>query len=246
VRSSKNIPTLGLAVILIAMAATLAGCSGSSAQSTGGDSPSVLAAQSPEGESASAMPSTLNTIEANAEDIIDLIPNGDWETIRTDVDEMNAAWKDYEPQADSDGASSQQIQAMDDALHALDDAVGKSDETASEQAANDASFAVVELFALYDPSIPAEIGRLDALERQVIIEAKGADLSAAADVLADAQATWDSVSGRVLDAGGAQAADAFEQSLALQVDEVGSGATGAAIDEAKIGLELVDDLEKVF
>jgi len=233
---------LGLAAILIAAEAALAGCSGSSAQNAAGGS----SAQPSDGETATTIPSTLDTIEGNAEDIIDRIPSGDWETIHTDVDEMNTAWTEYKSQADSDGATAQQIQAMDDALHALDDAVGNSDETAIEQAANDASFAVVELFALYDPSIPTEIGRLDALERQVIIEAKAGDMSAAADVLADAQSTWDTVSGRVLDAGGVEAADAFEESLALQVEAIASGASESAIDEAKIGLELVDDLERVF
>ena len=35
------------------------------------------------------------------------------------------------------------------------------DESATEQTANDVSFAVVDLFALYHPAVPAAIGRLD-------------------------------------------------------------------------------------
>ena len=66
-------------------------------------------------EQTGAVPESLQAIEQAAEDIIDNVPSGNWDTINTDV-------------------------------------------------------AVIDLFARFNPQIPADIGRLDVLERHVILD----------------------------------------------------------------------------
>ena len=50
-----------------------------------------------------ALPNSLVTIEAAAEDIIDFAPSGDWEKINKDVTDISNAWKAYQPRAGKDG-----------------------------------------------------------------------------------------------------------------------------------------------
>ena len=53
----------------------------------------------PTAASAGALPSSLVTIEAAAEDIIDLAPSGNWDKINKDVTDISNGWKAYQPQA---------------------------------------------------------------------------------------------------------------------------------------------------
>src|SRR5690349_10080916 len=119
---------------------------------------------------AGPLPNSLITIEAAAEDIIDFAPSGNWDKIGKDVTDIEAAWKTYQPQADGAGAPKEIQTAMDSALAKLKAGSASRDASATMQGSNDVSAAVVELFALYNPKIPADIGRLDVLERQVILD----------------------------------------------------------------------------
>jgi hypothetical protein len=58
------------------------------------------------------------------------------------------------------------------------------------QAANDLSAAVVDLFTVYQLIVPADLGRLDVLERQVVLDAAAPDLLATADSLAQVNTVW--------------------------------------------------------
>src|SRR5262245_30695979 len=77
----------------------LAACGGKASEATEG--PEVSEAN----ESSGIVPSSLQTIEAAAEDIIDLAPSGNWDKIGADVTDIESAWKTYQPQAGEDGAS---------------------------------------------------------------------------------------------------------------------------------------------
>src|SRR5262249_20342080 len=124
----------------------------------------VVPAVTPTVESASTtgvVPSSLVTIEAAAEDIIDFAPSGGWDKINKDVTDIANAWNASDPQAGQAGASQDIQDAMSPALAKLQSASPSKDASATMQASNDVSAAVVELFALYSPKVPADIGRLD-------------------------------------------------------------------------------------
>src|SRR6266545_2730147 len=107
--------------------------------------------------STGAVPNSLVTIEAAAEDIIDFAPSGDWDKINNDVTDIANAWKSYQPKASQDGASQEIQDAMTSALSDLETASAAEDASATMQGSNDVSAAVVELFALYGPKVPADI-----------------------------------------------------------------------------------------
>jgi len=196
--------------------------------------------------STGAVPNSLVTIEAAAEDIIDFAPSGDWDKISADVTDIENAWKTYRPQAEQAGASQEIREAMNSALAELETASASKDASATMQGSNDVSAAVVELFALYSPKVPAAIGRLDVLERQVILDVAAKDYSAATTSLAKTNAVWREVKPSVLEHDGKDVAAQFEASLEVQAVAVDSKNDTQLTNEARNGLEIVDALEALY
>ena len=197
-------------------------------------------------EISGAVPEPLQAMEEAAEDIIDYAPIGNWDKIRTDVTAMVDAWQEYEAQAGSDGASQELQDAMTAALEQLQIASQAKNAAATMQASNDVSAAVIELFALYSPQIPADIGRLDVLERQVILDVAALDYEAATATFNTIKSTWEKVKPTVMEHNGADVIAEFEASLATQESALSAMDNAALTNEAKLALELVDALEDVF
>jgi len=133
------------------------------------------------GAAVRAVPAALQTIEAQSEDIVDLAPGGNKAKAGQDIAAVAEAWKTYQAQAGADGAAQAFQDALASALDQLRRASSGDDGAEILQAANDLSAAVVDLFAVYQPATPADLGRLDVLGRQVALDAAASDLSAAAD-----------------------------------------------------------------
>ena len=193
-----------------------------------------------------ALPNSLVTIEAAAEDIIDLAPSGNWDKISADVTDIDNAWKTYQPQAEKVGASQEIQDAMNSALSELETASASKDAATTMQGSNDVSAAVVELFALYTPKVPADIGRLDVLERQVILDVAAKDYPAATKSLAKTMSVWREVKPSVLEHNGKEVAAQFDASLEIQAVAVDSKNDTQLTNEARNGLEIVDALEGLY
>jgi hypothetical protein len=185
-------------------------------------------------------------MEAAAEDIIDFAPSGDWDKISADVKDIENAWKSYQPQANKDGASQEIQDAMSSALAKLEAASASKDASATMQGSNDVSAAVVELFALHSPKVPADIGRLDVLERQVILDVGGKDYAGATKSLAKILSVWSEVKPSVLEHKGKDVAAQFQESLDTQVVRLDSKNYTDLINQARNALEIVDALEGLY
>jgi hypothetical protein len=192
------------------------------------------------------VPDPLQTIEAAAEDIIDFIPSRNWDRINPDTTTIAEAWQSYQVQAANDGAPQDIQEAMSAALVEMETAASAQDATGTWQSANDVSAAVVELYALYNPVIPADIGRLDVLERQVILDVAANDYTAAAESLSKVKTVWESVKPSVLSHNGQDASTQFEDSLAIQESALEAQGNVALTNEATNGLEIVDVLERLY
>jgi hypothetical protein len=114
------------------------------------------------------------------------------------------------------------------------------------QASNNVSAAVVELYALYNPKIPVDIGRLDVLERQVILDVAAKNYSSAESNLAKAKSAWENVKASALQHNGKEVADQFEASLTAQASALAAKNDAALTKEARDALEIVDALERLY
>jgi len=200
----------------------------------------------PTGTKNSAVPDTLQTIEGAAEDIIDFAPSGAWDKINADVTSIANAWKAYQRQAGKDAAPQSARDALSSALVKLQTASVAKDAVATMQAANDLSAAVIDLFDVYNPKIPADVGRLDVLERQVILDVAANNYDAAAASLAKVKSVWESVKPSVLESKGKDVAAQFETSITIQEEALTAKDGTTLTNEAKNGLEIVDALESLY
>ncbi|MFN8489622.1 MAG: hypothetical protein U0350_18705 [Caldilineaceae bacterium] len=193
-----------------------------------------------------AVPEALQTIEAQAEDIIDNAPGGNWAKIQAAVTSALAADKTYQAQAANDKAPQVFVDALAATLQALEKAASAKDAHNTMQTANDVSAALMDLFVVYQPAIPADIGRLDVLERQVVLDVAEKDFQAAADSLAKVETLWVRLKPLILQHNGAKVATQFDASLTTQ-QTAGKNKDAAAVTaEAQNGLELVDALEELY
>lgn len=193
-----------------------------------------------------AVPDSLRSMEEAAEDIIDYAPRGGWDKIAADVSAVAAAQTAYQPPAGGDAAAQTAHAALPGLAAQLQTASAAKDAPATMQAANDLSAAVIDLIAVYNPQVPADIGRLDVLERQVILDLAANDAAAAAASLAKAKAIWAKVIPSVAEHNGKEIQAQFEASLAAQLAALQAGDAAAVTTEARNALELVDGLEKLY
>ena len=227
-------------LLLTVACCMLAACGGKASEATEGPEASEA------NESSGAMPSALQTIEAAAEDIIDFAPSGNWDKIGVDVTDISNAWKSYQPQAGEDGASKDLQDAMVAAIEKLQSASAAKDSAATMQGSNDVSAAVIEMFALYSPKIPVDIGRLDVLERQIILDVAAHDYSAAMMSFEHTKSVWEEVKPSVLEHNGKDVAADFEASLAAQESELNAKDDTSLTNDARDALEIVDALERLY
>ena len=193
-----------------------------------------------------SVPEALTTIESQAEDIIDVVPGGQWENVRTDIAAISDAWQAYQAQAASDHTPQPFLEAFTTELGRLQKASSASDITGVLQAANDLSAAVNDLNSVYRPATPPDLGRLDVQERQVIQDVAANGLSAAANSLAKTTAIWARLKPVILAHNGADTAALFENSLTAQQADLEKGSASSLENEAIKSLDLVDALERLF
>lgn len=132
------------------------------------------------------------------------------------------------------------------AFNHLQTTAAVNDITGTMQAANDLSAAVIDLFDLYHPLIPTDIGRLDVLERQIILDITTNNFTAATDSLAKVKTVWERVKPSILAHNGNKVAKEFEIGLTAQSKALDSKNANALKNETQNGLEIVDALEKVY
>jgi hypothetical protein len=192
------------------------------------------------------MPDSLTAIEADAEDIMEFVPEGDWARIQTDTTHMSDAWQAYLPQAATDDVTPEVQTAMSDALAGLQAAVQGQAASTTLQTANDVSAAVVELFAHYDSATPADIGRLDVLGRQIILDVAAGDWAKAEATLNKTHEVWERVKPSALEHKGNKAAAQYDASLVAQAAWLKTKNVEELTTEAMNGLEIVDALEQVY
>lgn len=192
------------------------------------------------------VPDNLATIEEQAEDIMDSVPNAQWSHVEADIVRIEEAWTAYQPQASSDGATQALQDMLSQALVRLKSTAILQDSLGTLQAANDLSAAVIDLFDLYQPVIPTDIGRLDVLERQIILDITNGDFNTATSRLARINTVWEQVKPSILAHHGQSVSEEFANSLARQDVALKAKDSAALTDEAQNGLEIVDTLERLY
>lgn len=193
-----------------------------------------------------AVPASLSDLEAQAEDIVDKVAAGDWSAVSQDVSTMRADWATYGPTASAAGVPTATTDAFTAALDRLDAAAAAQDPVATAQAANDASAATVEMLNQYDLGYPVEIGRLDVIGRQVVIDAGKGDFAGATAQIGQAEQQLAAVQSSLSAQGGDQILAQTQNTLADMQRLADSGDAAGLTTQATVLLEQVDEMEKLY
>lgn len=203
------------------------------------------AAGAPTG-SGQAVPKPLADIEAQAEDVVDKVATGDWAAVGQDVATMRADWTSYGPAASSDGVPAATAGAFTTALDRLETASAARDAAATAQAANDASAATVEMLGRYDLGHPVEIGRLDVIGRQVVIDAGAGDFQAASGQMRQAEQQLAAAQPSLVAHGGDQVLTQTRATLAEMQRLAEARNADGLTTQATVLLEVVDGMEGLY
>jgi hypothetical protein len=112
-------------------------------------------------------------------------------------------------------------------------------------AANAVSQLMPELYAHFRDRVPSSILALDYFDREAHLRSLARQPVKVASAVAGLERTWPRVRPKVVAAGGATEAAAYDRHIRL-MKHLEPGASRSVQAEAVRGLELVDDLERVF
>lgn len=110
-------------------------------------------------------------------------------------------------------------------------------------AANSVSQLMPGFYARYQDPVPASVLKLDYLEREVHLRSQTGEKAKVRQTVRQLDATWRQVRPQLIQAGGTQVAQAYDQ----HVSALKGGSTATATqNQAVQGLDLVDKMEGVF
>lgn len=235
------------AVVVAAAALAIGACSSSGSTSSSSD-PTVAQAGVPPvlTSTGQPVPKPLDELEAQSEDVIDIVPGGKWDQVAGDVATVDTAWAAYQPQGASDGAPAAVLTGMKTAVAALDAASRAQDPTGTMQAANDLSAGVVELYGLYDVGRPVGIGRLDVIGRQIVLDAAAKDQAGVQQQIAAATAQVAALEPDLAEHDGAKVIDQTQKLLAAMTAAAGTKDYATVTAKANDFLEAVDSMEELY
>jgi hypothetical protein len=233
------------AAVVAAVALAACGSSGSTSTSSG---PTVAqAAVAPVLTSTGQpVPKSLDELEAQSEDLIDIVPGGKWDQVASDVGTVDSAWAAYQPRGTADGAPAAILAAMKTAVGALDAASQAQDPTGTMQAANDLSAGVVELYGLYDVGRPVGIGRLDVIGRQIVLDAAAKDQGKVQQQIEAAAAQVAALEPDLADRDGSKVIDQSHDLLAAMTTAAATKDYATVTAKANEFLEAVDAMEGLY
>jgi hypothetical protein len=192
------------------------------------------------------IPEMLTALESQVEDMIDAVPGSDWGQVTSDMNALEDAWQKYRVQAAEDHVPQVFLDQLVQAFDSLKNHASVHDASNTLQAANNLSAAIVDLYSVYNPVRPADLGRLDMLDRQVKLDASEDDFTAAADRLAQIKMIWVRIKPAILSHNGSSAAAEFERSLDAQQSALIEQNSTTLIEKANNALSIIDALENLF
>jgi len=248
VRFTVNGRLLGLFAASVLGVGTQTGCGGNDSEpaprAAAAKTPAATASPAPHGP----IPPALRTVESASEDTIYFALAGQRAKATRSARALRAAA--HGPAAEAlreAGVSSADIAEFRKRADRVAQLAPKGDLLRLALASNQAFGMVPAFFARYESPIPADVTRLDHLDFEAKLEAEAGDAAAVRAAVARLDRTWRGLRQGVVQAGGDQAARAFDAHVAQMRRLAAAGAPGAAaVREAQHGLDLVDEVEGVY
>lgn len=192
-----------------------------------------------------AQPNQIDTIESNAEDIMDNLAKNDWSAAKTRVDEMKTALAELKPILQSANVSASLTDGIETALAELEKQVANKQVYQAKVQANAVTKYIPDIADSYETVLPTDLGRLDYYGREIALNAENKDWTSADSNFDKGKEAWMRLKLQ-LNTRYQNDIDQFDQSVNSLRDSIDEKDQAAAIKEANRMLEFVDTLEKDF
>lgn len=190
-------------------------------------------------------PTKLNSIESNAEDVMDDITGDDWAAAQTRVYTIKSDYANLKPIMKSSKISTKTIEGLNTAINNLETAVSKKKSYDSRVQANQILKYIPDIADSYATTIPTDIGRLDYLGRELVLNAENSDWSSASNNYETTNKLWKNVSSK-LSSNYKNDIDSFQNNMVSLKDAIDKKDTVLTTTQANALLENVDVLEVDF
>jgi hypothetical protein len=185
-------------------------------------------------------PKSLTEVSEYSENIYDLVNTKDWVNANLKFNLLKSAVK--EMQVELKGRHKEVFQ-IETAINELEKAIVSKDSQVSMREANQITLFAANLTALFNPTVPIEVTKMDYYGRELQIWALAKDINKLKTTSKEMRQTWNELRPLVESHGGEVQAKKFEE-LVIRVEQAQSFADYSQL--AKLVLDEVDNLEKVF
>lgn len=190
-------------------------------------------------------PAQLDTIESDAEDIMDDITNSDWTAAQSKVNEIKTSFSALKTVLVSVQVSNDTINGMNNAITGLETAVGAKKSYDARSQANQISKYVPDVIDYYKVLIPTNVSRLDYLGREINLNIENSDWTSAASNCETAIKLWGSLK-YSLNATYQKDIDTFQSNLDSLKPAIDQKNATETSKQASALLDNVDTLETDF
>jgi hypothetical protein len=218
----------------VAMLGVLYGCLAVAACGGGGEGAEPGSGQ---------IPAPLLALEGAAESAYDQALAGDAAGYASSGRTIEAGWKAWRGEAASAGAPASALSDMDLAVAGLGGAVGA---VPRGRAANAVSAPMEQLFETYAPTVPTALLVMDYLGRELVLDGMAGEFTVATTDVDRLAKSWAALRPKVLVAGGAKDAAAFDALIESLKGDVAASSATSLIRNANTALDLTDVIEKLF
>lgn len=199
-------------------------------------------------------PTTLRSVESNAEGISDAAKVADWTKAQGILGEAMATWSMVKPAVTAAGATTAQIQKIDDAFAKLTTDINGKAQRAAETDANSITLSVPDLFDYFTFSVPSDVLRGDGVFRQLQIEGEYNDWTMAATDMTAVTQTWMKFKPATMAQAPKRGDIPGSATVVMDLDTAVSNCQAALASHdaagtqkaAQDGLDLVDVVEQIF
>ena len=192
-----------------------------------------------------AIPNELDELESGAEDIIDQINDGDWARARSTVNAMKQNLANLEPSFRAAGVPESLVNEIRRRLAMLEAQVEAMNAFEAKVQANAITRVIPDIFDHFRVIIPTDLGRLDFLGRELLLNVENGDWMAARNTVAGILRIWSRLKPNLNATAQKSAAD-FESTVNALVDDVNRQDSAATSRDANALLDKVDVLEQAY
>jgi len=195
---------------------------------------------------ASPVPSSLDAVESDAEDMVDSALAGDRaELVRQAARLKTAVRGGAATTLTRAGVAPARIRLLQSRADRVAQLAHSGSFLSVALAANAISALMPEFYARFSGAAASEVLRLDYLDREAQLRSLAGQRLRIPTIVAELDSSWKAVRPRIVARGGTREAKAFDQHVAAMRRRL-AGSAKALQDEAVRGLALVDELERVL